>query len=59
MASVSQEDPVSYSLDAPGTLKSRQSSLRRPYRTIILGLMIATSTIATFDLYLFASSSFH
>jgi len=50
---------VSYSLDAPGTLKSRQSSLRRPYRTIILGLMIATSTIATFDLYLFASSSFH
>jgi hypothetical protein len=60
VASVSQENTVtSYSLDASGALKGRQATLRRPYRTIILGLMIATSTIATFDLYLFASSGFH
>ncbi|MGA3353067.1 MAG: hypothetical protein ABSD85_07760 [Acidimicrobiales bacterium] len=34
-------------------------SVSRPYRTIVLTLMVATSTIAVFDLYLFASSGFH
>ncbi len=33
--------------------------LKRPYHTIVLALMVVTSTIATFDLYLFASSGFH
>jgi hypothetical protein len=32
---------------------------RRQYHTFVLALMVATSTIATFDLYLFASSGFH
>ncbi|MFZ2056846.1 MAG: hypothetical protein WAV54_05510 [Acidimicrobiales bacterium] len=32
---------------------------RRPYHTVVLALMVATSTVATFDLYLFASSGFH
>ena len=50
---------MSYSLDTSGTLKRRQVILRRPYRMIMFGLMIVTSTIATFDLYLFASSGFH
>ena len=50
---------MSYTLDSSGTLKRRQGTLRRPYRTIVLVLMVATSTIATFDLYLFASSGFH
>jgi hypothetical protein len=59
VASVPQENLVSYSLDTSGTLKRRQVILRRPYRTIMFGLMIVTSTIATLDLYLFASSGFH
>ncbi len=50
---------MSYGLDTSGTLKRRQVMLRRPYRTIVFGLMIVTSTIATFDLYLFASSALH
>ena len=50
---------MSYTLDTSGTLKRRQVTLRRPYRTIVFVLMVATSTIATFDLYLFASSGFH
>jgi hypothetical protein len=32
---------------------------RRPYHTVVVALMVATSTVATFDLYLFASSGFH
>jgi hypothetical protein len=59
VASVSQENPVSYSLDTLGTVKRRQATLRRPYRTIVLALMVGTSSIAIFDLYLFASSGFH
>lgn len=50
---------MSYSLDTSGTLKRRQVMLRRPYRTIVFGLMIGTSSIAVFDLYLFASSALH
>jgi hypothetical protein len=50
---------VSYTLDTSGTLKRRQATLRRPYRTIMLALMVGTSSIAVFDLYLFASSGFH
>jgi hypothetical protein len=50
---------VSYSLDASGTLKHRQVTLRRPYHTIVFALMFVTSSIAVFDLYLFASSGFH
>jgi hypothetical protein len=59
VASVSQENPVSYTLDTSGTLKRRQVTLKRPYRTIVLTLMVGTSSIAIFDLYLFASSGFH
>ena len=59
MASVPQENPVSYTLDTSGTLKRRQVTLKRPYRTIVLTLMVGTSSIAIFDLYLFASSGFH
>jgi hypothetical protein len=50
---------VSYSLDTSGTVKRRQVTLRRSYRTIVFGLMIGTSSIAVFDLYLFASSALH
>jgi hypothetical protein len=50
---------VSYSLDTSGTLKRRQVTLRRTYHTIVLALMVGTSGIAVFDLYLFASSGFH
>lgn len=32
---------------------------RRPYRTIMFSLMLVTSSIAVFDLYLFATSSLH
>ena len=59
MASVSQENPVSYRLDTSGPPKGRQATLRRPYRTIVLFLMVGTSSIAVFDLYLFASSGLH
>jgi hypothetical protein len=50
---------VSYALDTSGTLKRRHVTLRRPARTIVLTLMVGTSGIAIFDLYLFASSGFH
>ncbi len=50
---------MSYALDTSGTLKHRQVTLRRPARTIVLTLMVGTSGIAIFDLYLFASSGFH
>jgi hypothetical protein len=41
------------------TSRGYQPSVSRPYRTIVLSLMIATSSIAMFDLYLFASSGMH
>jgi hypothetical protein len=50
---------VRYSLDASETLKHRRGVQRRQYRTIVLTLMMATSTIAVFDLYLFATSGLH
>ena len=50
---------MSYTLDTSGTLKRRQVTLKRPYQTIVLALMVGTSGIAVFDLYLFASSGFH
>ena len=50
---------MSYSLDTSGALKRRQVTLKRPYRTIVLTLMVGTSGIAVFDLYLFASSGLH
>jgi hypothetical protein len=50
---------VSYTLDTSGTVKRRQVTLRRSYRTVVLVLMVVTSTIAIFDLYLFASSALH
>jgi hypothetical protein len=50
---------VSYTLGTSGALKGRQATLRRPYRTIVLALMVGTSSIAVFDLYLFASSALH
>jgi hypothetical protein len=59
VASVLAESTVSYALDTSGTLKRRQVTLRRPARTIVLTLMVGTSGIAIFDLYLFASSGFH
>jgi hypothetical protein len=59
LASVSEEDPVIYTLDTSGATKGRQATLRRPYQTIVLALMVGTSSIAVFDLYLFASSALH
>ena len=59
MALVPREHPVRYSLDASETLKHRRGVQRRQYRTIVLTLMMATSTIAVFDLYLFATSGLH
>lgn len=50
---------MSYTLDTLRTLKCRQLTLRRPRRTIVLALMVATGTVATFDLYLFASFGIH
>ena len=38
---------MSYTLDTSGTLKRRQATLRRPYRTIVLALMVVTSSIAS------------
>jgi hypothetical protein len=47
-------------LASSGVLQQRRPArLKRPYHTFVLALMVATSTVATFDLYLFASSSFH
>ncbi len=37
----------------------RAAAVRRPYRTLVLSLMLVTSSIAVVDLYLFASSGFH
>jgi hypothetical protein len=37
----------------------RAAAVKRPYRTIVLSLMLVTSSIAVVDLYLFASSGFH
>ncbi len=37
----------------------RVGNVSRPYRTIVLTLMVATSGIAVFDLFLFVSSAFH
>ena len=48
-----------YTLDTSGATKGRQATLRRSYRTIVFGLMIGTSSIAVFDLYLFAFSALH
>ena len=50
---------MTYTLDTSGALKGRQATLRRPYQTIVLALMVGTSSIAVFDLYLFASSALH
>ena len=50
---------MSYRLATSGPPKGRQATLRRPYRTIVLVLMVGTSSLAVFDLYLFASSGFH
>lgn len=55
MAPACQENCVSQGLDTLRTLTCRQLTLRRPRRTIVLALMVATSTVATFDLYLLAS----
>jgi hypothetical protein len=59
VVSVSEEDSVIYTLDSSGATKGRQATLRRPYQTIVLALMVGTSSIAVFDLYLFASSALH
>jgi len=45
-----------YSMRPPAR---QQVTVRRPYRTIVLGLLVITSSIAVFDLYLFASNTFH
>jgi hypothetical protein len=59
-AGARQEGPLSHSLDTLGTLeRNHPVRPRRPYHTVVLALMVATSTIATFDLYLFASSALH
>jgi hypothetical protein len=50
---------VSYSRDTSEALKHPLETVRRPYTTIVLALMVGTSSIAVFDLYLFASSALH
>ncbi len=50
---------MSYSLDTLGTVQRRQSTLRQSFHLVVLGLMVCTSGIAIFDLYLFASSGLH
>lgn len=51
---------MSHSLAASGALERNHAArLKRPYHTVVLTLMVVTSTVATFDLYLFASSGFH
>jgi len=50
---------VSYSRDTSEALKRPQRTMRRPYSTIALALMVGTSSIAVFDLYLFVSSALH
>jgi hypothetical protein len=49
---------VSHAYSLRPTAQSK-AVVRRPYRTIVLTLTLVTSTIAVFDLYLFASSGFH
>jgi hypothetical protein len=49
---------VSHAYSLRSTPQPR-AAVKRPYRTVVLTLMVATSTIAIFDLYLFASSGFH
>ncbi len=39
--------------------QDKRRASRRPYQTVVLSLMVITSSIAMFDLYLFASSGFH
>jgi len=51
---------LSRSPNSFGALENNHPArLRRPYHTVVLTLMVATSTVATFDLYLFASSALH
>jgi hypothetical protein len=51
---------VSHRLAASrGLAHNHPGRLKRPYHTVVLALMVVTSTVATFDLYLFASSGFH
>jgi len=33
--------------------------MKRSFRTVIVALMVVTSSIALYDLYLFAASAFH
>ncbi|MGO9583165.1 MAG: hypothetical protein ACLP36_10190 [Acidimicrobiales bacterium] len=42
-----------------GSFDKPRSATRRPYHTVVLALMVVTSSIAMFDLYLFASSGLH
>ena len=51
---------MSHNLETSGALeRNYPARLKRPYHTVVLALMVATSTVATFDLYLFATSGFH
>ncbi len=50
---------MSYGPPVSNYRERRRAVSRRPYRTVVLTLMVATSAVATFDLYLFASSGFH
>jgi hypothetical protein len=49
--------PATYA--APRANAVRSPALRRPYRTLVFSLMVVTSCIALYDLYLFAASGFH
>lgn len=55
MAAIPKEAPVSHAYSLRSAPQAHVSS-RRPYRTIVVGLMVVTSSVAVFDLYLFATS---
>lgn len=44
---------------AGGIHHDRRARLSRPYNAVVLALVVITSMVATFDLYLFASSALH
>lgn len=51
---------TAYDLRSSGQVRvARRAAMKRSYRTIIIALMVGTSTIALYDLYLFAASGFH
>lgn len=52
---------TAYDLSSNGRVVAarRRPAIKRSYRTVIIALMVATSSIALYDLFLFAISGFH